>query len=112
MNDFEQELQRQPFREAPKAWRAEILARSAPSAREAAPWTWRDWFWPSPIAWAGLAASWLLLWEIDRADRPARPSRGEGDRPAQIAGSRETSPLAFAGRTPGNLDLDALMALR
>ncbi len=24
-------------------------------------WTWRDWLWPSPLAWGALAAVWALV---------------------------------------------------
>lgn len=55
MNDrFEEQLQRQPFRRVPAAWRREILnAAPAPS--------WREWLWPSPVAWGAVAAAWVLI---------------------------------------------------
>ncbi len=69
MNDapFEKSLQSQPLRPIPPAWRAEILAAAAetPSQPE---WKagrieswWRALLWPSPVAWAGVAAVWLLI---------------------------------------------------
>jgi hypothetical protein len=57
MNDFERQLSDQPLRPPPPAWRAEILAGAAKIV--APSWTWRDWFWPSPIAWGALAAVWV-----------------------------------------------------
>jgi hypothetical protein len=60
MNEFERKLQRQPFRDVPAQWRAEIVP-SGEALPRASDWTWRDWFWPAPQAWAGLAAIWLLL---------------------------------------------------
>jgi hypothetical protein len=67
-DDFENQLQRQPLRAAPAEWRAEILQASLASvsprasrlAPHALPW-WREWLWPSPQAWAGLAAVWLVI---------------------------------------------------
>ena len=67
-DDFEKQLQRQPLRETPAAWREEILqaARSAsvslPShpATQASSW-WQEWLWPCPQAWAGLAALWIVV---------------------------------------------------
>jgi hypothetical protein len=67
-DDFENQLQRQPLRAVPSEWRAEILqaARASVSPRasrltpHALPW-WREWLWPSPQAWAGLAAVWLVI---------------------------------------------------
>lgn len=67
-DDFENQLQRQPLRAAPSEWRAEILqaARASVSPRasrlapNALPW-WREWLWPSPQAWAGLTAVWLVI---------------------------------------------------
>jgi hypothetical protein len=25
------------------------------------PWTWRDWLWPSPLAWGAFAAIWVIF---------------------------------------------------
>jgi len=78
--DFEKQLQRQPLRAAPAEWRAEILRQANVAAdvrrlkldsnadegdqslltSAATPW-WREWLWPSPQAWAGLAAVWLVI---------------------------------------------------
>jgi len=72
MNEFESKLQRQPVRQLPADWRAEILA--AAQAAEAIPhaatppprssWLQQQltaFFWPHPKAWAGLAAAWILI---------------------------------------------------
>ena len=61
-DDFENQLQRQPLRAVPSEWRAEILqaARASHLTPHALPW-WREWLWPSPQAWAGLAAIWLVI---------------------------------------------------
>ena len=78
-DDFEKRLQRQSLREIPSGWRADILRTAntpvAADARRlhllgqndqshltsAATAWWREWLWPSPKAWAGLAAVWLVI---------------------------------------------------
>lgn len=67
-DEFEQQLQRQPPRPIPAEWRDEILtaARRAGghqlSTRSQQPTSWwREWFWPSPLAWAGVAAVWAVI---------------------------------------------------
>jgi hypothetical protein len=72
--DFESLLRQQRQRPVPPAWRAQILAR----ARAAAPAAPRgslavmlaDLLWPTPKAWAGLAAAWglILLVNFAQAD--------------------------------------------
>ena len=58
MNDrFEETLQRQTFRQVPASWRREILGAIPVSV---SPW-WREWLWPSPVAWAAAAAVWVLI---------------------------------------------------
>jgi hypothetical protein len=62
--DFEQQLQRQPLRELPRDWRAEIVAaaRRASGPRSSTPASrLTSWFWPCPRAWAGLGAAWLVI---------------------------------------------------
>src|SRR6266404_1346443 len=78
-DDFEQRLQRQPLRQMPVDWRHEILSAAQgasvqPESLRGAHQVprWRSilstlnsqlstLLWPSPAAWAGLAAIWLLL---------------------------------------------------
>ena len=77
-DDFEKQLQRQPLREVPTEWRAEILR----SARAASPRTalttpriaawWRERLWPCPQAWAGLAAVWMIILGLN-ATAPTGP---------------------------------------
>jgi hypothetical protein len=66
-DDFEQQLQRQPMRAVPPAWRQQILtgvsaqrAARGPVPETEASW-WRALLWPCPQAWAGVAAVWLLI---------------------------------------------------
>ncbi len=79
-DDFEQYLQRQPIRPVPTEWRREILSAVAAvppnNAADKPLWRfrvvdlvtastpklgWREWFWPSPAAWATLATVWLVI---------------------------------------------------
>jgi hypothetical protein len=65
-DDFENRLRQQRFRPLPGEWREQVLraTRAQTEPRPAAA-HWRDvvreWFWPHPVAWAGLAATWVLL---------------------------------------------------
>ncbi|MBM3861681.1 MAG: hypothetical protein FJ395_18820, partial [Verrucomicrobia bacterium] len=69
MNDrFEEKLQSQQFRQVPSSWRREIVGRlcesamSQDAASQKRPTTaWRDWLWPSPVAWGAVAAAWVLI---------------------------------------------------
>lgn len=60
--DFENQLRRQPMRQVPAPWRAQILAVTQP-----APAAWRRWFQPWPQAWATLGAAWLLIFALHLA---------------------------------------------
>jgi hypothetical protein len=74
--DFEEYLRRQSIRPVPAQWRGEIL-RAARAQPVASPW-WREWLWPSPRAWAGLAAAWgvILLLTVTAPDERAAGGRG------------------------------------
>ncbi len=68
MNDeLEKKLGTLKVRSLPPEWRGEILAEAHKRAnadegalRDRTLW-WRLWLWPSPGAWAGLAAAWLVM---------------------------------------------------
>ena len=87
LDEFEQELRRQPMRPIPAEWRRQILD-SAPgpespvSVRE---WSFflRELFWPSPRAWAGLAAVWAVILALNTASGDSAITRAERARPAQ-----------------------------
>lgn len=83
MNDFERQLSNQPLRPPPAEWRAAILSGAAKIVAPA-PWTWRDWFWPSPIAWGALAAVWVAVFFIDGSSQPSTPSSRESARTGVI----------------------------
>ena len=72
--DFEDRLRRQPMREIPREWRVEILsaAHSAAGRHHAPPttfhvsrFTFHALLWPSPRAWAGLAAIWVVILAVN-----------------------------------------------
>jgi hypothetical protein len=89
MNDFEQfekRLQRQPLRQAPPAWREEIVsaARQAETPRHSSRVTFQSLLtalnsrlsallWPHPRAWAGLAAVWVMICLLNFAYREDAP---------------------------------------
>ena len=78
-DDFEKRLQSQPLRQVPTEWREDILsvARQADSAQRVPCPTRRaragsallstihsrltTLLWPHPVAWAGLAAVWVVI---------------------------------------------------
>jgi len=63
MNDFENELKKQPLRRVPEHWRAQILREAGSRGRSpsrTAPW-WTALLWPSPKAWGTLAAAWAMM---------------------------------------------------
>jgi hypothetical protein len=77
-DDLERRIQRQRWRPLPYEWRAQILQaargsstleRSRPAPRRFSPavrplaW-WRQLLWPSPRAWAGLAATWGFIFVL------------------------------------------------
>jgi hypothetical protein len=84
--EFERHLASQPLRQAPSAWRGEILTacraasprlsteprkHSVPDFRPVL-W-WRELFWPNPQAWAGLAAIWIAILAVNFVTRDKLP---------------------------------------
>jgi len=87
-DDFESQLRKRRFRRMPGEWREEIL-RTAEAARLAeqrtSPWAWvwwRELFWPSPRAWAGLAVAWcvILLVNVPNSGSPGMATAAPPDR--------------------------------
>jgi hypothetical protein len=80
---FEERLQSQPPRTIPPEWREHILCAVEVCARPA---TFREWIlqllWPSPVAWAGLAAVWLLTISFKLATPPTSQSLARIPAPA------------------------------
>jgi hypothetical protein len=98
MNDeteqFERRLRRQPLKQIPAAWRAEILtaARATQPARHLSSVTRHSWlstinsqlstiFWPHPKAWAGLAAVWIFIIAMNFSMRDTSPRVAEKSAP-------------------------------
>lgn len=90
---FEQRLLRQPLRSVPPAWREAILSQASRAAGADSPavgWRhllrWgdgvlRELRWPSPRAWAGLAAVWGMIAVLNLvasggAEPASRPAPG------------------------------------
>ena len=74
MNEFESELKKQPIRQVPEHWRAQILREAGSRGRSPSqdqPW-WSALLWPSPKAWATLAASWAVMIGFSVATRESR----------------------------------------
>ena len=88
-DDFEKRIERQPLRQMPGEWRAEILsaARRASLPQHAPRSTLHalpsasllstlhhqlsTLLWPHPVAWTGLAAVWVLILGINLTTRDA-----------------------------------------
>jgi hypothetical protein len=94
MENFEQHLSRQPLRQVPQEWRADILAaaRAAQPLRHLSPVTRHSWlstlnsqlstlFWPHPKAWAGLAAVWIVIFAVNFSMRETSSQVAEKSTP-------------------------------
>ena len=83
-DDFEHLLRRQTPRQLPPQWREEILAAARARGSTVGCQSWlaslnaqlSTIFWPSPKAWAGLAAAWLVAFSVQSAlrDQPGSPA--------------------------------------
>jgi hypothetical protein len=89
VDDFEQRVKQQPLRQLPGEWRQEILsaARQASLPHHASRITHHvpaspsllstihhqlsALLWPHPIAWAGLAAAWVVILGVNLMTRDA-----------------------------------------
>jgi hypothetical protein len=93
MNDeteqLEHRLSRQPLRQVPEAWRADILSAAERASRPKPQASFLSTFnhqlttlfWPHPKAWAGLAAVWVLILAVDFSTRDTSPRIAEKSLP-------------------------------
>lgn len=76
------------MRQVPAEWRAEILAVAGRESkvesraqRQHQPWSvigrLSSVLWPHPVAWAGLAAVWILIFAVDFSTRDSTPAMAE-----------------------------------
>jgi len=108
--DFETRLSRQPMKQIPGEWRAEILAAAREAGRQiravrsgdsedrrhinaldggflpkAATRAWfQNLLWPHPKAWAGLAAVWVCIFVLNFSARDAAPVVAEKAAPPSL----------------------------
>ena len=97
MSHFEDQLRSLELSRPSPEWAGEIFSQCE-FTEPAASATWRGWLWPSPFAWAALAAIWLGLAGLSRVDRPA------ADRPAQFVTRAAAFPL-YAQQADGGPNL-------
>ena len=87
IDEFEQELRRQPMRPIPAEWRGQVLDSvpdpESPGSGRAWGFSWRELLWPSPHAWAGLAAAWAVILALNSASGDSTIIRAQRARPAQ-----------------------------
>lgn len=90
---FERYLRRVPLRPPPKAWRGQVLEAAALAATTTtsessrpclADWL-QDLLWPSPYAWAGIAAAWVTILTISLLAAPDPTSSLAGRTPSGSA---------------------------
>jgi hypothetical protein len=93
-DDFEKRLQRQPLRQIPSEWRAEILqAATSPrpstldplarrsGAKAARPSLLSAILWLQPKAWAALGCVWILIFALHAASRGNSPMLAQASAP-------------------------------
>jgi len=90
--DFELRLRAQPRRRVPAEWREEILTAAGRASTFESRKQERSWpstlvarlstiLWPHPVAWAGLAAVWILILAVDFSVRDKTPTMAEKNSP-------------------------------
>jgi hypothetical protein len=126
MNDeteqFEQRLGRQPLKQIPAAWRAEILtaARAAQPSCHLRSVTRHSWLstlnhqlstllWPHPKAWGGLAAIWISIFAVNFSMRDTSPQITEKSAPPspEVIVELKKQQLLFAELVGAREPLDA-----
>ena len=88
-SEFENRLRRQSLRQIPDGWRDEIVGQASslsPLSKTKKLETgklpglrliWREFFWPHPKAWAGLAAIWVFIFLLNFSTRDRTPALAE-----------------------------------
>ena len=106
MNDFENKLRSRKFILPPAAVREAVLALCKEAAAPA-PKSWREWLWPSPLAWGAVTAVLLgalaFNYQLSAPKGAAAISRAtptEPSRPAAYAFFQERQDLVSLKRTP------------
>jgi hypothetical protein len=72
-DDFEQHLRRQPMREIPREWRAEILREGRRVAVPNQKWDANMASLPSLFRWGALAAVWVVILALHYSARDTSP---------------------------------------
>lgn len=91
---FEEWMAGEPVRRIPPEWKPDILGAAAPAAspRHIQP-AWRSLLWPSPRAWAALAAGWIVALGLNLAaagpDLPSDAETATRNTPAATAAFAE-----------------------
>lgn len=105
---FERQLSRQPWRSIPPEWREQILARATAnpqligagrSPAGSIGSRLREWLWPHPLAWAGLAVCWVATFTLLHLAAPSAAELAqarEGARIAQMVSAALDSPQSTA----------------
>lgn len=102
-DDFEKRIQRQPLRPVPPEWRDSILRTAQTSAPRVAqagePFSlarcmrcFMVSLSPHPVAWAALAAIWVLIFALNTSSRSTSPQVAKNTPPAAseiIAGLKD-----------------------
>ena len=99
MSDLENKLRKLALRDLPADLRRQVLSAAAPDVPR---WTWRDWFWPSPVAWGALSAVLLGAAAFDASNS------GGGAVQGQLADRKEARQpvmVAFRARVESLSDL-------
>lgn len=80
LDQFENRLRCQPSRPIPAEWRAEIVGQASRLSKETGTGEMpvplqilREFFWPNPKAWAGLAAIWIFIFILNFSTRDKTP---------------------------------------
>ena len=75
MNPLEDRIAKVPLSKPDAAWRDEILKGVASNSSR----SWKEWVWPSPLAWAALILIWLgLAISTGIEARQKKPARSGG----------------------------------